>query len=108
MKSKEQSPNIATCNAQAGRGVARTVADTGHATGHEFDQAEKARRKEPEHKTDLKKRGYLIDPVFGLRRFTNEGLDLTHARRPMECTPCNLANLCRHWIHDKGAIPTSS
>lgn len=52
----------------------------------------------------LKKRGYLIEPVFafikqhlGFRRFTLSGLDNVQAQWAMVCTTYNLHKLFKHW-----------
>ena len=71
---------------------------------YETVQRQRDRQEEPERKEDLKKRGYLIEPVFafikqhlGFRRFTHDGLEKTNTQWSLACTTYNLHKLYRYW-----------
>ena len=79
----------------------RTVDLTQH---YEVVQRQRARQDNEEVQNDLKKRGYLIEPVFafikqhlGFRRFTVNGLDNVRAQWAMVCATYNLHKLFKRW-----------
>ena len=60
--------------------------------------------KEPQARSDLSKRGYLIEPVFayikehlGFRRFTVSGIENVQAQWALMCATYNLHKLFNHW-----------
>lgn len=77
---------------------------------YEVVKRQRDKQQAPKAQADLKKRGYLIEPVFafikqhlGFRRFTVSGLDNVQAQWAMVCTTYNLHKLFKHW--ENGEIP---
>ena len=75
-----------------------------------YDVVQRQREKhdDPQAQADLKKRGYLIEPVFafikqhlGFRRFTLRGLDNVRTQWSMLCATYNLHKLFKHWRKGK-------
>lgn len=80
---------------------------------HEIIKRQRDKQQLPAVRADLKKRAYLIEPVFafikqhlGFRRFTVSGLDNVQAQWAMMCTTYNLHKLFKHWKSGKNP-PTS-
>ena len=71
---------------------------------YEVVKRQRVKQQDPSVQADLKKRGYLIEPVFafikqhlGFRRFTVSGLDNVQAQWAMLCTTYNLHKLFKRW-----------
>lgn len=75
---------------------------------YEVIKRQRDKQQLPAVRADLKKRGYLIEPVFafikqhlGFRRFTVSGLDNVQAQWALVCATYNLHKLFKHWRSGK-------
>ena len=65
---------------------------------------------EPDHKARYKRRGVIVEPVFGhakevrgFRRFMRRGTDACAAEWSLDCTAHNLLKLWRHRLRSAAA-----
>lgn len=77
---------------------------------YEVIKRQRDKQQDPDVQADLRKRGYLIEPVFafikqhlGFRRFTVSGLDNVQTQWSMLCATYNLHKLFKHWKNGKNA-----
>jgi transposase len=80
---------------------------------YEVIERQRKKHQDPKARSDLRKRGYLIEPVFAFikqhlefRRFTLCGLEQIRAQWSLLCATYNLHKLFKHWRN--GSIRFSS
>lgn len=73
---------------------------------HEVIERQRDKHKDPNTRSDLVRRGSLIEPVFAFikqhldfRRFTGYGLEHVRAQWSLLCATYNLHKLFHHWHH---------